>query len=1005
MTHVKSFFLTAFISILAASSVLAQSSGSIGGSVTDSVGAVIVGATVTAVSAAGTPKQAITNSRGEYSFTGLAPGVYTIKAIATGFGLYENKEVSATAGARNDLVIVLSAADLTESVEVGGINGVSNDAENNADATILTGKDIDALPDDPDELAAALQALAGASAGPGGGQIYIDGFTGGQLPSKESIREIRINSNPFSAEYERMGFGRIEILTRPGSDKFRGSVNGSFGDESLNSRNPFALNRAPTQQKRFGGNISGPIQKGKSSYGLDVSNNWVDNNTIINAQILDPTFNITPFRRDVQVPTKFLRISPRVDYAFNDRNTLVARYSFNRNSSTNQGLSETSLPARAYETSSREHEIRLTETMILNAKTVNETRFEFSDNHREQVGDNSIPTINVASSFIGGGASIGDSFNNSRVFDLHNFTSTSFGANSTHGVKFGGRLRHIKISDQSENNYAGTFGFSGFFGSDACDLDSDLVVSSIEQFRCKVTGVAGTRFNPTTFSITTGNPLAEVSQTEGALFVSDDWKVRPALLLSFGLRYEHQSNIDSNFNFGPRFGFAYSPGAGGARTPKMVIRGGMGVFYERFGENNTLQALRFNGSNQLNLFVNANDRDPVRAAAAAALLAQPVFTTTGVTNVPTAAQILAALPQSNTIRGISPVLQAPYSIQSVIQFERQLPARMTFSAVLFKNRSLHQIRSRNVNAPVCITSTNCAGAARPIPTQGNINVYESSGTLDQTRVNFSLNMRTNPKYTVSLNYSLGWSKSDFDGAGPAYAYDFTDEYSRSSFDSRHNLTVFSNFQLPWSMNASLILRANSGSPFNIVRGGLDTNGDGLLTERPTFGELGAACAERNLTLSFCDVAGQDPTAIIPRNYGRGPAFMTSRLELRKNFGFGKTAAQRTAGAGGGGRGGAGSQSVMVGGPGGGGGGGGPMMRMGGGGFGGGDIRRPYNLSVGVSFDNLLNTVSYNNPVGTLSSSRFGQYTSIRSGGFGGFGGGGGGAGPNRRIDLNMRFSF
>lgn len=102
----------------------------------------------------------------------------------------------------------------------------------NKDATVLKGKDLEALPDDPDELAAALQALAGAAAGPNGGQIYIDGFMGGQLPSKESIREIRINSNPFSAEYDRPGFGRIEILTRPGSDRFRGSSNGSFNDES-----------------------------------------------------------------------------------------------------------------------------------------------------------------------------------------------------------------------------------------------------------------------------------------------------------------------------------------------------------------------------------------------------------------------------------------------------------------------------------------------------------------------------------------------------------------------------------------------------------------------------------------------------------------------------------------------------------------------------------------------------------------------------------------------------
>ncbi len=135
-------------------------------------------------------------------------------------------------------------------------------------ATVIKGAALDALPDDPDDLEAALQALAGPSAGPNGGQIYIDGFTGGTLPPKESIREIRINSNPFSAEFDRLGFGRVEVLTKPGSDKFRGQAFFNFNDESLNSRNPFSLNRASSQRRDFGGNLSGPIQKGKSSFFL-----------------------------------------------------------------------------------------------------------------------------------------------------------------------------------------------------------------------------------------------------------------------------------------------------------------------------------------------------------------------------------------------------------------------------------------------------------------------------------------------------------------------------------------------------------------------------------------------------------------------------------------------------------------------------------------------------------------------------------------------------------------
>ena len=250
-------------------------------------------------------------------------------------------------------------------------------------ATVLKEADLDALPDDPDELEAALQALAGPSAGPNGGQIYIDGFTGGQLPPKESIREIRINSNPFSPEFDRLGFGRIEILTKPGSDKFRGQAFFNFNDESLNSRNPFAINRAASQLRYYGGSISGPIQKGKSSFFVDISNRETDSGSLVNAQILDSNFNIVNFNQEFTIPIRRFQINPRFDYQINDKNTLVLRYDFTRFTAENQGVQDISLPSRASQTTSRNHEFRLTETMIINAKTVNETRFEYENNSRE----------------------------------------------------------------------------------------------------------------------------------------------------------------------------------------------------------------------------------------------------------------------------------------------------------------------------------------------------------------------------------------------------------------------------------------------------------------------------------------------------------------------------------------------------------------------------------------------------------------------------------------------
>ena len=979
-----------------------QQTGSLSGTIQDTLGAVVVGATVTVVAPDGTEKTATSNQRGEFSLAGLAPGKYTVRVAATNFALYENTEVDIAAGQREELIVPLTVAAVDEQVDVSSSDGVSTDPQNNAGATVLTEKELEALPDDPEELEAALQALAGPSSGPNGGQIYIDGFTGGRLPPKEAIREIRINQNPFSAEYDRLGFGRIEILTRPGSDKFRGNAFINFNDESLNSRNPFAPNRAASQLRFFGGNVSGPIQKGKSSYFLDVNNRDVDNNTIVNALILDAALNPVPFQQEFQIPNRRFSLSPRFDFAINDKNTLVARYSFSRSSVENQGIGNLSLPSRAYNTENVEHEIRLTETMIINPTTINETRFEYDWEKREQEGDNSIPTISVSDAFVGGGSQIGLSFNRANTWELQNYTTTSVGANSQHALKFGVRLRGIKLTDRSESNFGGNFSFAGAPG-----------LTPLDQYRERLLGNPGEEYFPTQFRITVGDPQQEVSRTDLGLFITDDWRVNQGLTLSFGLRYENQTNVSDHFNFAPRFSFAWSPGAGGARAPKTVFRGGFGVFYERFSENLTLQALRFGGDGQLDLIVSANETDPLRRAAAIALLQQPVFTLGGVANVPTAEDILAALPQSNTIRRVSGELKIPIMSQWALGVERQLPARTTMAVFYIGSRTQNVLRSRNVNAPICPPEVQiiegCQNALRPDPALGNIFEYESTGTLNQNRVNINIRSTFRPGFNVFANYSLGFANSDSDGAGsfPAYSYDLTDEFGRSLFDVRHNFVIGGNLTMPWGISVSPFIIASSGRPFNIYRG-IDANGDTLFTERPTFGDLAAACTLRGITASYCDVAGEDPNEIIPRNFGEGPGFFSVNLRLSKNFGFGaspQTAAAATdapqtgppaggipAGGGRGGMRGAGGRGGRGG--------------RGGGLFGGPEVRKPYNLQLGINFNNLFNTVNLGTPIGNLASSRFGQSTST-SGGFGGFGpgGGGGGGSSNRRIELQARFSW
>src|SRR5262245_48286852 len=356
-----------------------QGKASLKGQVNDEFGGLIVGATVVVTDAKGVSKTVTTNSEGNYSISGLAAGKYSLQISATGFATLENAEVELTPAHTEQLNVTLRVAIEQQKVTVSADTaGVNTDPESNVGAIVLKGTDLESLPDDPDDLAAALQALAGPAAGPNGGQIYIDGFSGGRLPPLASIREVRINANPFSAEYDRPGSGRIEILTRPGTDRFHGEGTFNFNNQALNSRNPFALRRAPYMSRRFGGNIGGPISKKKASFFFDFEKRDIDDQGLINATVLDANFNIVPLAAQIPIPRRNWDFSPRVDYQINTNNTLVARYEYEHSENlTIPGLPY-SLPSRLYKTFNSQQTARLTETAILNKRTVNETRFQFN---------------------------------------------------------------------------------------------------------------------------------------------------------------------------------------------------------------------------------------------------------------------------------------------------------------------------------------------------------------------------------------------------------------------------------------------------------------------------------------------------------------------------------------------------------------------------------------------------------------------------------------------------
>src|SRR5467141_1170153 len=358
--------------------------GGLNGVVTDPSGGVIANAAIRLVNTSGASIDTTTNRDGFYEFKGLAPGTYTLRAVSKGFALLTQEDVQILAGQTKQLNIGLLIQMEEEKVEVSDSSTKVDVApSNNAGMVVMQGKDLEALSDDPDELQSELQTLAGPSAGPNGGQIYIDGFTAGTLPPKSSIREIRINQNPFSAEYDKLGYGRIEILTKPGTDQFHGQLFLTANTAAFNSRNPFEIIPAGTQppgynSRQFSGEIGGPLVSKKASFFFNLERRDINELSIVSAQTVDPTtLAVTQFSDAVSNPRTRTNLSPRLDYQVSNNNTLTARYQYERENETNNGIGQFNLRSLGFNQLNTEHQLQISDTQILNAKTINETRFQF----------------------------------------------------------------------------------------------------------------------------------------------------------------------------------------------------------------------------------------------------------------------------------------------------------------------------------------------------------------------------------------------------------------------------------------------------------------------------------------------------------------------------------------------------------------------------------------------------------------------------------------------------
>jgi len=1003
--------------------------GTLHGHIADQTGALIPGAQVTVTTAKGAQvAQTSADAAGGYAVHGLAAGSYVIQATYQGFAPFVSQPIPLAAGQTKSVDIKMAIEEAQQQVVVSDESGpqVSVEAGQNANSIVLKGSDLDALSDDPDELQNELTALAGPSAGPNGGQIYIDGFTGGTLPPKSAIREIRINQNPFSAEFDRLGYGRIEILTKPGTDTLHGRAFIQGNDDAFNTGNPFTKTIAPYHSIQVNGSVSGALSKSASFFfSVDDRNN--QDASIYTAETADqdgngvyyvPTLGgntgaIASKTGSLFQPSTRLNVSPRIDLQLGKKNTLTLRYQFSRSTSSGQ-IESTSLPTQSSSSDSTDHSIQISDSQVISDHLVNETRFEYERSNSTEAPVSTAPSVSVPGFFSSGGNGSQRSNDHSDHFELQNMTTMSAGP---HAIKFGVWMRDNRDATSTDGGFNGSFSFLTVYDY-AGALNKLATGTACPTAPSSNDVTCGSVNAPNKLNYTTGPMGFKGNVFDGSLYFQDDWKARSYLTVSGGLRFETQNHSADHNDWAPRVAIAYAlDGHKKGTVSKTVLRAGYGFFYDRFKITNLMDLEQFNG-------------DPLKSQTQTVISNPSCFDPTSLSSA--IAQGCGAGSQSvSQINTVVSNYHSPYTEQVSVGLERQLTKTATLSLTYLHSNGVHQMVTRDANAYLPGTyefGSDTLTGVRPDPSLGIVDQFFPEGVFKQNQLIVNARAQVSKKFSLFGFYNITSANSDSSGS-PTNSYNLKQDYGKAGFVRPQMVFLMGNYSGPWGLSFNPFLVAQGGRPYSLTVEN-DLTGDNFFNNRPGL-VSSSYCAATNgpqatqyalTSLGCLDTIPTTGETLVPINNRNAPSAVAVNLRVSRSWGIGPKVDNTNSGPfPGGGPGGGGPP------PGGGGGGG---RGGGGGGFGGGGFGGPmggggrggpfgmsgsgrkYSLSFSAQALNLFNDIDYGTPSGVVApawdastgvtgpGSRFGKSTSLAGGMF---------ASPSgsaaRRIFIQASFQF